>query len=184
MARYLVPDTKHSLPNTLCWLLSLHASPHPRLIQPQPIAFDVCFPVEKVFLDRTSESESLVQLDGRRHHVCRAAEAVAAYLAQLWKRFVQRILGKIMVVKKSAQIMQRLLNADQTGKLRVLALGFIVCFADNRVDPGENQDVIFASAIGRRPLFYFPIKTPGVLKRFLPGKVGVRRLGCQLFAAF
>ncbi len=80
--------------------------------------------------------------------VCRAAEAVAAYLAQLWKRFVQRILGKIMVVKKSAQIMQRLLNADQTGKLRVLALGFIVCFADNRVDPGENQDVIFASAIG------------------------------------
>lgn len=71
MARYLVPDTKHSLPNTLCWLLSLHASPHPRLIQPQPIAFDVCFPVEKVFLDRTSESESLVQLDGRRHHVCR-----------------------------------------------------------------------------------------------------------------
>lgn len=77
----------------------------------------------------------------------RTLKAVGSEVANIRKRFIQRVDREIKMFKIPAEIIKRSVNRDKFRHFPVFACGFFFGSADNRLNGREDQDFIRGTAV-------------------------------------
>lgn len=96
--------------------------------------------------------------------------------AKIRERCVQRILGKIMMFKVAAKIVQRVGNGDQRSGSLILLLNVLFAVANNNADALEYMQLIGMSSGDFQLTFYILIERLSLCQRLLMGKNGISML--------